>query len=125
MEKIKRNEIVKKGILLAGVLPQIDGFTPREFYEGISEEYKRRCGDDYMFTSEEAETILTALESMPGFSREKFLALGSAVSHTSKHALGCFSWELYVIYIMLSITNPELFEDYEEEEEDGEDDGER
>lgn len=124
MGKIKRNEIVEKGILLAGVIPQIFGLTTREFYEKTSEQYKRGCGDDYMFTAEEAETIMSALESMPGFSGDKFIAIGSAVSQTSERTLGCFSWELFVIYIMLSITNPELFEDYEGEEEDGKTDSE-
>lgn len=124
MKRIKRNKFVEKGLLFSSILPQIDGLTAKEVYERVSEGYKRECDDNYMFTAEEAEMILSALESMPGFSGEKFLALGSVVSQKSNHALERLSGELFVIYIMLSITNPELFEDYNEEEEDGKDDGE-
>ena len=124
MGKIKRNEIAEKGILLAGMLPQIDGLTPSEFVDHIVDRYKETCGKRYMFTAEEAESIMQALKSMPGYSPEKFHVAGSAIDHTGMSRNMCFSWQLYIAYIMLSITNPELFEDGEGEEEDGKTDSE-
>lgn len=124
MGKIKRNEMAEKGILLGKMLPQIDGITPSEHVDNIVARYKETCGSRYMFTAEEAESIMQALKSMPGYTPERFCVADSAIDRKSMSRNMVFSWHLYIAYIMLSITNPELFEDYEGEEEDGKTDSE-
>ena len=63
---------------------------------------------------------MKALQSMPGYAPEKLLAAVVPMKIDENSPYGNFGWLLYVVYIMLSITNPELFEDYEEAE-DGKD----
>lgn len=120
MKGIKRNEMVEKGVILAGKLSKIDGKTPSEFVDGIVNRYKEECGSRYIFTAEETENIMQALKAMPGYTPERFFVAGSPVDCESMSPNKHFSWHLYIAYIMLSITNPELFEDYKEAE-DGKD----
>lgn len=120
MKKIKRNKMVEKGIIFARMLSKIDGETPSEFVDGIVNRYKEECGSRYIFTAEETENIMQALKAMPGYTPEKFFVAGSFFDFESMSPNMHFSLHLYIAYIMLSITNPELFEDYKEAE-DGKD----
>ena len=113
MEKIKRN---KK---LDGLLTDIKSrcmhdqkYTSDGILEGIMAAYKKCETKNYVVTSAEADNIISALKSMPGFSMEKFLVIvgrfGMEVSLGSYEMLvNTFT----VVYYMLSITNPELFEE--------------
>lgn len=115
MKRIKRNKMVEKGIILARMLSKIDGETPSEYVDGIVNRYKEECGSRYIFTAEETENIMQALKAMPGYTPERFFVAGSPLDCESMSPNMHFSWHLYIAYIMLSITNPELFEDYKEE----------
>lgn len=123
MEKIKRNDVVEKGIMLAKILPRTNGMTIAEFMDKVEQKYKENCGVRYTFTAEEADRIMKALKSMPGYSAEKILAYGGAIIKEGT-STDSFCWQLYIAYIFLDIMHPELFEDYEGEEEDGKTDSE-
>ena len=113
MQKIKRN---KK---LDGLLTDIKSrcmheqkYTSDGILESIMAAYKKCETNDSILTSAEAENIISALKSMPGFSMEKFMMILSMVATESNlTGYGIFVNTLSVIYCMLSITNPELFEE--------------
>lgn len=114
MKRIKRNETIEKGIRLAAILAQLDGKTAGEVMDKTAQAYMENEGKK-LFTAEETDAIMQTLQSMPGYAPERLLAAGAPLKN------GNFGWALYIAYIMLSITNPELFEDYEEAE-NGKDD---
>ena len=116
MKKIKRNETIEKGILFAAILPQIDGLTVGEVMDKTAEEYKKNEAVK-IFTAEETDAIMQSLKSMPGYTPEKLLAAGTPMTRDISNPHECFEWQLYNVYIMLSITNPEFFEDYKEAED--------
>lgn len=113
MKRIKRNAIIETGIKIGGLLTQIDGMATKEFVRSIVESCKSK-EKNKIFTSEEIDAIMQALESMPGYTPEKFMIFGAPLSALDDTVPECFGWQMYAAYIMLSITNPELFEDYEE-----------
>ena len=117
MKKIKRNKVIEKGIILAAILPQMDEKNAYEVIDETVGAYKGNEGKK-LFTAEETEAIMQALESMPGYATEKLLAAGAPMERDENSSYGSFEWVLYLAYIMLSITNPELFE----EEKNGKDD---
>lgn len=123
MKRIKRNEKIEKGIKFAAILPQIDGLTAGEVMDKTAEAYKENEAVK-IFTAEETDAIMQSLKSMPGYTPEKLFAAGASINRDISNPHRCFEWQLYNVYIMLSITNPELFEDYEGEEEDGKTDSE-
>lgn len=122
MKRIKRNKTIEKGILFAAILPQMDGRTAGEVMDATAEAYKEYEAVK-IFTAEETDAIMQALKSMPGYTPERLLAAGAPMTRDISNPHECFEWQLYNVYIMLSITNPELFED-KEEEEDGKTDSE-
>ena len=117
MKKIKRNEVIEKGIILAAILPQVDGRIAGEVMDEAVEAYK---GSECIkiFTAEETDAIMQALQSMPGYTPEKLITAGAAVKGEKNSSYETLEWQLFFVYIMLSITNPELFE----EEKNGKDD---
>ena len=72
MNKIKRNEIIEKSIIVGAILPQIKGTTACEIIDDSMQSYKEDEGEK-LFTAEEADAIMQALQSMPGYTHEKFL----------------------------------------------------
>ena len=117
MNKLKRNEMIEKGIRLTAILSyQVDGKTAGEVIDAIAEAYKEYEAVK-IFTAEETDAIMQALQSMPGYTPEKLLIVEPPKSRGIINQYKCFEWQLFNAYIMLSITNPELFEDYKEEEE--------
>lgn len=117
MKKIKRNKTIEKGIIFGAILPQIDGRTAGEVMDKTAQAYMENEGTK-LFTAEETDAIMQALKSMPGYTPEKLLAAGAPMTRDISNPHECFEWQLFNVYIMLSITNPELFE----EEKDGKDD---
>ena len=113
MQKLKRNETIEKGIILTAILSKVDEKTTYEIMDATVEAYKGR-ENKKLFTDEETDAIMQALQSMPGYAPEKLLAAGAPMKRGENSSYGSFGWVLYVAYIMLSITNPELFDDYEE-----------
>lgn len=117
MKKIKRNKLVEKAIILGAILPQMDEKIASEVIDETVEEYKGNEGKKF-FTNEETDAIMQVLKSMPGYTPEKLIVAGAPLSSVEKVPCERFGWQLYIVYIMLSITNPELFE----EEKNGKDD---
>ena len=117
MEKIKRNKVIEKGIILAAILPQMDERIACEVMDEAVEAYKGNEGQK-LFTAEETDAIMQALQSMPGYAPEKLITAGAAVKGEKNSSYETLEWQLFFVYIMLSITNPELFE----EEKNGKDD---
>ena len=114
MQKLKRNETIEKGIILTAILSKVDEKTASEVMDATVEAYKENGGKK-LFTAEETDAIMKALQSMPGYAPEKLLAAVAPMKRDENSSYVSFAWVLYVAYIMLSITNPELFEDYKEE----------
>lgn len=118
MGKIKRNKTIEKGIIFGAILPQIDGRTAGEVMDKTAQAYMENEGTK-LFTAEETDAIMQALKSMPGYTPEKLLTAGAPMTRDISNPHECFEWQLFNVYIMLSITNPELFENNEGEEENG------
>lgn len=118
MNKLKRNSIIDKATTLASILSKAEEKTASEIIDGTVKAYNGRKNKK-IFTSDETDAIMKALQSMPGYAPEKLLAAGAPLKRDENSSYGSFGWVLYVAYIMLSITNPELFEDYEEEVNNG------
>ena len=117
MNKLKRNETIEKGIILTSILSKVDEKTTYEVMDATVKAYKGKGGKK-LFTAEETDAIMKALQSMPGYAPEKLLAAVAPMKRDENSSYGSFEWVLYLAYIMLSITNPELFE----EEKNGKDD---
>lgn len=119
MNKIKINKQVEEEIGVVSMLCLMKGRTAHEFLDEFVELYKKR-DDINVFTAEETDFIMQILESMPGYTHEKFLTACTEINDINEdNKAKVFQKVLYIAYIMLSITNPELFEDYEEEENNG------
>ena len=117
MNKLKRNKI------LDGLLTDIKSrcmheqkYTSDGILEGIMAVYKKYETKNYVVTSAEADNIISVLKSMPGFSMEKFLVI--FVMFGMENSLGSYEMlvnSFTVVYYMLSITNPDLFEEASDE----------
>lgn len=115
MNKIKINKQVEEEIGVVSMLCLMKGYTAYEFLDKFVESYKK-TEDKKLFTAEETDSIMQILESMPGYTHEKFFTACVAINDIDEdNKTKVFQLALYVTYIMLSITNPEFFEDYEEE----------
>ena len=116
MNKLKRNKT------LDGLLTDIKSrcmheqkYTSDGILEGIMAAYKKYETKNYVVTSAEADNIISVLKLMPGFSMEKFLVIfGMFGMENSLDSYEMLVNTFVVVYYMLSITNPELFDDYEE-----------
>lgn len=121
MNKIKINKQVEEEIGVVSMLTLLKGRTAHEFLDEFVELYKKR-DDINVFTAEETDSIMQVLESMPGYTHEKFLTACVEINDVDVDEYNktkVFQLALYVTYIIISITNPELFEDYKEEENNG------
>lgn len=119
MNKIKINKQVAEEIGVVSMLTLMKGHTAHEFLNEFVKLYKE-SDDINIFTAEETDSIMQVLESMPGYTPDKFLTACVAINDIDEdNKAKVFQWALYFTYIMLSITNPELFENYEAEENNG------
>ena len=114
MQKLKRNETIEKGIILTAILSKVDEKTASEVMNATVEAYKGR-ENKKLFTDEETDAIMQALQSMPGYTPGRFYHSLRTLDEKGNITEAGLSWNLFFAYTMLSITNPELFEDYEEE----------
>ena len=115
MNKIKINKKVEKSIIYRVNLLEKEGFTPEEFTNIFIKKYKMNNKDNNIFTTDETDAIIQLLRSMPGYTPEKFYTLLRMLHRFGDFFEETLGFQLYVSYIMLSITNPELFDKYEEE----------
>ena len=111
MNKIKINKKVEKSIIYRVGLLKNEGFTPEEFTDIFIEEYKMNNNDNNIFTAEEIDAIIQLLKSMPGYTPEKFYTILRMLHRFGDLFEETLGFQLYVTYIMLSIINPELFEE--------------
>ena len=117
MNKIKINKQIEEEIGVVSMLCLMKGRTEHEFLNEFVKLYKESDGIN-MFKADETDFIMHILESMPGYTPEKFFSACTAINDIDEdNKAKVFQSVLYIAYIMLSITNPELFEDYKEEEE--------
>ena len=111
MNKIKINKKVEKSIIYRVNLLEKEGFTPEEFTNIFIKKYKMNNKDNNIFTTEETDAIIQLLRSMPGYTPEKFYTLLRMLHRFGDFFEETLGFQLYVSYIMLSIINPELFEE--------------
>ncbi len=117
MNKIKINKKADDIIDVVLMLAIMKGMSSQEFLGNIIEEYNKTEGKK-LFTPEETDSIIQAFESMPGYSTDKLLTVYTSMTDEKDNRLESTENMILSIYFMLSITNPELFEKDEEEEED-------
>ena len=116
MNKIKINKQVEEEIGVVSMLCLMKGHTVHEFLNEFVKLYKESDGIN-LFKSEETDFIMQILESMPGYTPEKFFTACTAINDVDEdNKAKVFQRVLYIAYIMLSITNPELFENCKEKE---------
>ena len=119
MNKIKINKQIEEEIGVVSMLTLLKGRTAYDFLDEFVKLYKKR-DDINVFTADETDSIMQILESMPDYTPEKFLTACVEINDIDEdNKAKVFQWALYFTYIMLSITNPELFENYEEEKNNG------
>lgn len=117
MNRIKINKKAEDIINVVLMLTIMKGTSSQEFLGNIIEEYKKTEGKK-LFTPEETDSIIQAFESMPGYSTDKFLTVYTSMTDEKDNRLESSENMLLSIYFMLSITNPELFEEDDEESND-------
>ena len=117
MDKLKRNKKLDR--LLTDIKSRCmheQKYTSDGILEGIMAAYKKYETKNYVVASAEADNIISVLKSMPGFSMEKFLVIFGMFG--MENSLGSYEMlvnTFTVVYYMLSITNPELFEEASDE----------
>ena len=114
MNKLKRNGIIEKGIVFQEFFSGTEETYFEKFIDRVVENYKK-SNEDKLFTAEETDAIIQALKSMPGYTPGRFYHSLRTLDEKGNITEAGLSWNLFFAYTMLSITNPELFEDYEEE----------
>ena len=115
MNKLKRNKILDG--FAANLPPRYHEqmYTLKDILEDTMIDYRKYENENYVITSTEAENIISALKSMPGFSMENFMMIPNVVAVGSELSdIRVFVKVLWIAYYMLLITNPELFDDYKE-----------
>lgn len=116
MNKLKRNKMLDG--FVEGLPLHVHEFmyTMDNLFEDKMDDYRKLENKNYVMTSAEAENIISALKSMPGFSMERFMIIPYVVALKDQLSdVQVFSKALWIIYYMLSITNPELFEEASDE----------
>ena len=116
MGKLKRNGIIEKGIVFQEFFSGTEETYFEKFIDRVVENYKK-SNEDKLFTAEETDAIMQALKSMPGYTPGRFYHSLRILNDKGNITEESLAWNLIFAYTMLSITNPELFEDYKEEEE--------
>ena len=79
MNKIKINKQVEEEIGVVSMLCLLKGRTAHEFLDNIMEEYKKTEGKK-LFTADETDSIMQILESMPGYTPEKFFTACTVIN---------------------------------------------
>ena len=116
MDKLKKNKILEDFIDRLPLHLQTSGDTPDSFFEKLMEGYRWYADEDFAVTFKETENIISALKSMPGFSMERFMTILPTIGMGKELSVyGVFTKTLWIAYYMLSITNPELFEEASDE----------
>lgn len=118
MNKIKRKEMIERSIILQELIFDTKEIDFEKIIDRVVENYKK-SNEDKLFTAEETDAIMQALKSMPGYTPGRFYHSLRTLDEKGNITEAGLSWNLFFAYTMLSITNPELFEDYEEEANNG------
>lgn len=91
--------------------------SPKDQLDYWVKNYKKSKWEDRTFNDKDVDQIIEALGSLIGYSPERFLASWNVfvMAITNLKDEEAFDFFLQIAYIYLSMMNPELFEDYEEE----------
>ena len=114
MNKLKRKGIIEEGFFFQENFSSTEETYFEKFIDRVVENYKKR-NEVKLFTAEETDAIMQALKSMPGYTPRRFYRSLGMLNDKGNITEASLAWNLFFAYTMLSITNPELFEDYEEE----------
>ena len=118
MQKLKRNMKIEKEVKLSEFMSVLlDYKSPKAQIEYYVKDYKRSKWEDRTFDDKDVDQIIETIKSLSGYSPERFLASGSVfgLEITKLKDEEAFDFFLQIAYIYLSMVNPDLFEDYEEE----------
>ena len=110
MEKIKRQMSIEKSIKFAKLLCLLDFQSPKGQLDDFVKEYKESKWKGRTFSDKDVDLIIEALESLPGYSPERFLVTGVILGETELEDDKLFDLFLTTAYTFLSMVNPDLFE---------------
>ena len=114
MGKLKRKGIIEKGTFFQEDFSGTEETYFEKVIDRVVENYKK-INEVKLFTAEETDAIMQALKSMPGYTPGRFYRSLGMLNDNGNITEASLAWNLFFAYTMLSITNPELFE----EETDG------
>ena len=111
MEKIKRNMKIEKSIRFAKLMCLMDHSSPKGQLDDWIKEYKESEWEDKTFDDKDVDLMIEALESLPGYSVERFLLTGIAFGaiETKLENVELLDLFLQMTYTFLSMVNPDLF----------------
>ena len=112
MEKIQRKMKIEKSIRYAKLMCLMDHSSPKGQLDDWIKEYKESEWEDKTFGDKDVDLMIEALESLPGYSVERFLLTGIAFGaiETELENVELLDLFLQMTYTFLSMVNPELFE---------------
>ena len=112
MEKIKRKMKIEKSIRYAKLMCLMDHSSPKGQLDDWIKEYKESDWEDKTFDDKDVDLMIEALESLPGYSVERFILTGIAFGaiETELENVELLDLFLQMTYTFLSMVNPNLFE---------------
>lgn len=111
MEKIQRKMKIEKSIRFAKLMCLMDHSSPKGQLDDWIKEYKESEWEDKTFDDKDVDLMIEALESLPGYSVERFLLTGIAFGaiKTELENVELLDLFLQMTYTFLSMVNPDLF----------------
>ena len=111
MEKIKRKMKIEKSIRYAKLMCLMDHSSPKGQLDDWIKEYKESEWEDKTFDDKDVDLMIEALESLPGYSVERFILTGIAFGaiETELENVELLDLFLQMTYTFLSMVNPDLF----------------
>ena len=122
MQKLKRNMKIEKEVKLSEFMSVLlDYKSPKDQLDYYVKDYKKSKWEDRTFNDKDVDQIIEAIKSLSGYSPERFLVSGNVfgLAITKLKDEEALDFFLQIAYIYLSMVNPELFEDYKDEENNG------
>lgn len=110
MEKIQRKTKIEKMVKLSKLMCLLDFKSPKDQLDDWVRKYKKSEWEGKNFSDKDVDLIIEALESLPGYSPERFLITGAVLGETELESDKLFDLFLMATYTYLSMVNPDLFE---------------
>ena len=111
MQKIKRQMEIETSIELTKIMCQLDHNSPKGMLDDWIKMYKKSELKFKFFNDKDVDLIIETLESLPGYSPERFIETGELFGVTELKNEEAFNYFLQIAYIYLSMVNPDLFEE--------------